>query len=210
MGRFTQQGDNISISAELVDVRDNRRLWGGQYNRKLSEIVGVPTEIAREIAENLRPRLSSQDKKQLAKRYTENSEAYLLFQQGREYFRSRTREGIEKSIACFGEAIKKDPAFALARVWLAIAYDDASSAMPANEVRHKVSELLLKALELDNNLPKLTPCLGGPRQDDGDWAAAEKECKRAIDLIPTPSPLRLIIRRLIYHGSGGMMRLSQW
>ena len=73
ISRFVQQGDNLTISTELVDVRDNRRLWGEQYNRKLSEIIVVQTEIAREISENLRLRLSSQDKKQLAKPYTENS-----------------------------------------------------------------------------------------------------------------------------------------
>src|SRR5437763_13476357 len=78
MGRLTQQGDNISISTELVDVRDNRHLWGEQYTRKLSDIMVVQTQIAREISENLRLRLTSQDKKQVAKRYTENTEAYLL------------------------------------------------------------------------------------------------------------------------------------
>jgi serine/threonine-protein kinase len=194
MSRLTQQGDNISITTELVDVRDNRRLWGEQYNRKLSDIVGVPTEIAREISENLRLRLSSQDKKQLAKRYTENSEAYLLYQQGREYTRGRTREGTEKGIKCLEEAIKKDPAFALARVWLAIAYGDASSAMPANEVRQKVSELLLKALELDNDLAEAHAALAGLRQDDGDWLSAERECKRAIALDPNS-----VVARTYYH-----------
>ena len=150
MGRLVQQGDNLAISTELVDVRDNRRLWGEQYNRKLSDIMVVQTEIAREISENLRLRLSSQDKKQLAKRYTDNTEAYLLYQQGRGYVRSRTRAGTEKGIKYLEEAIKKDPAYALARVWMAIAYGDASSTLPANEVRQKVESLLLKA-------PKRTP-----------------------------------------------------
>ena len=185
MGRLTQQGDNISISTELVDVRDNRRLWGEQYTRKLSDIMVVQTQIAREISENLRLRLTSQDKKQLAKRYTENAEAYLLYQQGRTYVRGRTRDGTEKGIKYLEEAIKKDPAYALARVWLAIAYGDPSASLPANEVRQKVESLLLKALELDNDLAEAHAVLSGIRQDDWDWLAAERECKRALDLDPS-------------------------
>jgi serine/threonine-protein kinase len=189
ISRLVQQGDNLAISTELVDVRDNRRLWGEQYNRKLSDILVVQDEIARGISENLRLRLSGEEKKQLAKRYTQNTEAYLLYQQGREYVRIRTRAGTEKGIACFEEAIKKDPAFALARVWLAIAYGD-PSALPANQVRQKVESLLLKALELDNDLAEAHAVLAGLRQDDGDWLAAEKECKRAIDLDPSSEPAR--------------------
>jgi eukaryotic-like serine/threonine-protein kinase len=185
LGRLAQHGDNLSISAELVDVRDNHRLWGDQYNRKLSDIIVVQTEMTREISENLRLPLSSQDKKQLAKRYTENTEAYLLYQQGREYVRIRTREGTEKGIKSLEEAIKKDPAFALARVWLAIAYSDPSSPLPYNEVRQKVESLLLKALELDSELAEAHAALAGLRQDDGDWLAAERECKRAIALDPS-------------------------
>jgi serine/threonine protein kinase/tetratricopeptide (TPR) repeat protein len=182
MSRLVQQGDNLAISTELVDVRDNRRLWGEQYNRKLSDIIVVQTEIARDISENLRLRLSSQDKKQLAKRYTENTEAYLLYQQGRDYLRRRTRAGTEKGIECLEEAIKKDPAYALARAWLAYAYSDVSSPLPFKEVRQKVESLLLKALELDNDLAEAHAVLGGIRQDDGDWQAAERECKHAVDL----------------------------
>jgi len=185
MSSFVQQGDNLAIRTELVDVRDNRRLWGGQYNRKLSDIIVVQTEIAQEISEKLRLRLSGEEKTQLAKHYTQNIEAYLLYQQGRSYVRSRTRAGTEKGIKYLEEAIKKDPAYALACVWLAIAYGDSSSTLPANEVRQKVESLLLKALELDNDLAEAHAVLAGIRQDDGDWLAAERECKRALDLDPS-------------------------
>lgn len=184
MGRLTQRGDDLAISVELVDVRDSRRLWGEQYNRKLSDIIVVQMEIAREISEKLRLRLSSQDKKQLAKRYTENSEAYLLYQQAREYLRRGTRAGTEKSIECLEEAIKKDPAYALARVQLAYAYSNVSSPLPFKERRQKVESQLLKALELDSDLAEAHAVLAGIRQDDGDWVAAERECKRALDLDP--------------------------
>ena len=99
--------------------------------------------------------------------------------------RARTRAGTEKGIKYLEDAIKKDPAYALARVWLAIAYGDPSSPLPSNEVRQKVESLLLKALELDNDLAEAHAVLGGIRQDDGDWLAAERECKRALDLDPS-------------------------
>jgi len=184
VSRLTVRGDDLSINTELVDARDNRRLWAERYNRKLSDIMVVQIEITREISENLRLRLSEQDKKQLAKRYTENREAYQLYMQGREYWRRRTREGTEKAIKCLEDAIKKDPAFALARVWLAIAYESPSSPLTYKEARPKEESLLLKALELDGELAEAHAALAGLKEDDGDWEAAERELKRAIELDP--------------------------
>src|SRR5438552_4818312 len=86
MGRVTQHGDELSITTELVDVRDNKHLWGGQYNRKLADVAAVQTEIAQEISEKLRLRLSGEEKKQLSKRYTQSGEAYQLYMMGRYYF----------------------------------------------------------------------------------------------------------------------------
>jgi len=182
LSRVVQQGDNLAITIELVDVRDNSRLWGAQFNRKLSDILVVQNEIALEISDKLRLRLSGEEKQQLVKRYTQNTDAYLLFQQGRELLRTRTREGTEKGIAYFEEAIKKDPSYALARVWLATAYLDYSSPLPFRQARQKVETQLLKALEVDNDLAEAHALLGGIRQDDGDWLTAERECKHAIDL----------------------------
>ena len=184
VSRLTLLGDDLSISTELVDARDNRRLWAERYNRKLSDIMVVQIEITREISENLRLRLSDQDKKHLAKRYTENTEAYQLYLLGREYWRRRTREGTDKAIKCLEDAIKKDPAFALARVWLAIAYESPSSPLTYKEARPKEESLLLKALELDGELAEAHAALAGLKEDDGDWEAAERELKRAIELDP--------------------------
>ncbi len=184
ISRLVQQGDNLAISTELVDVRDNRRLWGEQYSRKLSDILMVQEEIARQISEKLRLRLSGEQKKQLAKHYTQNTEAYLLYQQGREHLRRRTRADIEEGIKLLEEAIREDPAYALARVQLAYVYDDFSSPLPLKERRQKIESLLLKALELDNDLAEAHAVLSGIRQDDGDWVAGERECKRALDLDP--------------------------
>ncbi len=185
MSRLTKEGEALSISIELVDVRDNSRLWGQQYDRKLADILSLQEEISHRISEKLRLRLAGQEKKQLAKRYTENAKAYLLYQQGREHLRTRTRVGTEKGIEYLEEAIRKDPGYALARVWLATAYSDVSYPLPFRERRQKIESQLLEALELDNDLAEAHALLGGIRQDDGDWAAAERESKRALDLDPS-------------------------
>ena len=184
ISNLIQRGDNLLINTELVDVRDNRRLWGEQYDRNLSEIFVVQDEIGREIAEKLRMHLSGEERKQLAKRDTRNTEAYLLYQQGSEQVRRRTRAGIEKGIELLEEAIRKDQGYALARVQLAYVYGDFSSPLPFKERRQKAESLLLKALELDNDLAEAHAVLAGIRMDEGDWVAAEKECKRALDLNP--------------------------
>src|SRR5437879_7880234 len=108
MGKLPQGGDDLLRNVELVDVRDNRHLWGQQYSRKLSEINAVPAEIAQEISEKLRLRLSGDDKKRLTKRYTQSGEAYQLYMMGRYYRRRQTKEGLEKAIEYLEQAIKKD------------------------------------------------------------------------------------------------------
>ena len=82
ISRLTQRGDALAITTELVDVRDNRRLWGGQYDRELADIFSVQEEIANEISGNLRLKLTGEEKKRLAKRHTENTAAYQAYDQG--------------------------------------------------------------------------------------------------------------------------------
>jgi TolB-like protein len=120
-GRIVQRGDNLTISAELVDVRNNRLLWGEQYDRKLSDLLQTQREIAREIVEKLKLKVSGEEKG-FAKHYTESNEAYQLYLKGRFYWNKRTGESIKKSIEYFNQAIEKDPSFALAYAGLADSY----------------------------------------------------------------------------------------
>ena len=94
ISRLTQRGDALAISTELVDVRDNRRLWGEQYNRKLSDILVVQDEIAREITEGLRLRLTGEEKKQLAKQYTAEQRCLSALQFGQLLLPSEYKRGI--------------------------------------------------------------------------------------------------------------------
>ena len=109
-GRIVQRGDNLTISAELVDVRDNNLLWGEQYDRKMSDLLATQREIAREIVEKLKLKVSGEEKG-LAKHYTENNEAYQLYLKGRFYWNKRTAEALKKAIEYFNQAIEKDPQF---------------------------------------------------------------------------------------------------
>jgi serine/threonine protein kinase/Tfp pilus assembly protein PilF len=189
MGRLTQQGDGLAISAELVDVRDNRRLWGEQYSRKLSDILVVQEEIAREISEGLRLRLTGEEKKQLAKQHTENTEAYLHYSLGRYSSRQMTKEGFEKSIESFEQAVKIDPNYALAYVGLASTYQFMGSRgfSPSKEYEQKVEWAALKALQLDETLAEAHVALGAHKFYNFDWVGAEKEIKRGLELDPNSS-----------------------
>jgi TolB-like protein len=155
-GRIIQRGDNLTISAELVDVRYNKLLWGEQYDRKMSDLLATQREIAREIVDKLRLKVSGEEKG-LAKHYTESNEAYQLYLRGRFYWNKRTEEGMRKSLEYFQKAIQSDPHFALAYSGLADSYDllgapDASGAMPPDEAMPKAKAAALKALEIDDTL----------------------------------------------------------
>ena len=186
ISRLDQQGDNLAISTELVDVRDNRRLWGEQYNRKLSDIIVVQSEIAREISENLRLRLSSQDKKQLAKRYTENGDAYQLYLLGQYHLRKASKEGFENALKYFEQAIIKDPAYAPAYTGVAEVYGHLGlrGLMAPKEAQQRAESATRKALELDDTLAEAHVSLGYIKKRDWDWTGAEKELKRALELNP--------------------------
>ena len=186
IGRLTQHGDDLLISAELVDVRDNRQLWGDQYNRKLPDILVVQTEIAQAISQSLRLRLNSQDQKQLAKHYTENTEAYRLYNLGRYSLRGgqeKEKERLEQSVKYFEQAIRIDPRYALAYVGLADAYHQFGfrGFWIPKDAWQKAEWEALKAVELDDTLAEAHVALATEKLPR-DWAGAEKEYKRALEL----------------------------
>ncbi|MDQ6652177.1 MAG: protein kinase [Acidobacteriota bacterium] len=189
-GRMVQRGDNLTISAELVDVRYNKLLWGEQYDRKMSDLLVTQREIAREIVEKLKLKVSGEEKG-LAKHYTESNEAYQLYWKGRFYWNKRTEEGMQKSLEYFQQAIEKDPNFALAYSGLADAYnllgaqDAVAGGIPPTEVMPKAKAAALKALEIDDTLAEAHVSLAHVKYYyDRDWPAAEREFKRAIELNP--------------------------
>jgi eukaryotic-like serine/threonine-protein kinase len=184
-GRITQLGDNLSISAELVDVRTNSHIWGEQYNRKLADILNVQTEIAREISERLRARLSGEEQKRIAKRYTDNADAYQLYLKGRYFWDKRTGDGMSKARQSFNQAIELDPNYALAYSGLADTYLFCYCPLPRNETMPKAKAYAEKALAIDDSLAEAHTSLAFVKMNyEFDWSGAEKEFRRAIELSP--------------------------
>jgi serine/threonine protein kinase/Flp pilus assembly protein TadD len=183
-GRIVQHGDNLTISAELVDVRYNKLVWGEQYDRKMSDLLAMQREIAREIVDKLKLKVSGEEKG-LAKHYTENNEAYQLYLKGRFYWNKRTGEALKKSIEFFNQAIEKDPSFALAYAGLADCYVVRLNPLPPREKMLKAKAAAMRALVLDETLAEAHTSLGRVLATyDWDWTSAEKEYKRALELNP--------------------------
>ena len=113
-GRMQRVRDHFSIGAELVDVTDGSQLWGEQYAREPSQMVSLQEEISSDIGEKLRLKLTSGDKRRLARQHTKSAEAYELYLKGRYHWSKWTEGGFRDAIACFEQAIGKDPNFALA------------------------------------------------------------------------------------------------
>src|SRR5712692_3405788 len=153
-GRLLQRGDSLMVSAELLDVRDNKQVWGEQYNRKLADALAVQQEISREITDRLRLRLSGEEQKQLTRRDTSNPDAYAFYLKGRYYWNKRTPDNLRKAIEQFQLAADKDPNYALAYVGLADCYSllEFYAGTPASETSPKAKAFAERALQLDNSL----------------------------------------------------------
>ena len=178
IGRLRQVDGIMIVSVELIDAADNTHLWGGQYNRELSDLLAMQDSISQQIAEVLRVRLTSADKLELTKRQTENSEAYHLYLKGRFYWNKLTMEGVRKGIELFEEALQKDPKYALAYTGLLDCYTYLNNPVEARKAA-------VKALELDPTVGEAHASLGFfTFLYDWDWLKTEVEFKRAIDLSP--------------------------
>ena len=179
------------ISAELVDIRDNKQLWGDKYERKLSDMLSVQRDIAREITNNLRPTLSGVEASRASKQHTANAEAYELYLKGRFYWNKRTEADFRRAITFFEQAIDRDPKYALAYTGLADTYAllSAYTTESPRELMPKAKEAALKALALDDSLAEAHASLGQiVSYYDYDFVTAEREYRRAIELNPNYPP----------------------
>lgn len=184
-GRITQRGDNLTIGAELIDVRNNKLLWGEQYDRKSSELLATQREIAREIVDNLKLKVSPQERG-LTKHYTESNEAYQLYMKGRFYWNKRTAGDLKKAIDEFQQAVTKDANFALAYAGLADSYVllEEYAGTPSRETLPKARDAALRALEIDDSLAEAHASLGLINMNLWKFGESENQFKRAIELNP--------------------------
>ncbi len=187
-GRLLQRGDSLMVSAELLDVRDNKQIWGEQYNRKLADALDVQQQISREITDRLLLKLSGEERKQLTARDTTNAEAYQFYLKGRHYWNKRTAENLRKAMEQFQQAADKDPNYALAYVGLADCYvllEDYTGT--AADTLPKAKAFAQRALELDGSLAEAHTSIGYIYTNMWQWEEAEAEFKRAIKLSPNYS-----------------------
>jgi len=186
-GRLIQRGDDLTISVDLIDVRNKKTIWGEQFERKMSDLLATQRDIASTIADKLQLRLSGNDSKGISKQYTTNNEAYQLYLKGRFYWNKRNAEALKKSIEYFNQAIEKDPNFALAYAGLSDVYGQLpvySGGSPRDNVP-KAMAAAKKALEIDESIAEAHTALGF-ELFYYEWNVPEsnKEFQRAFELNP--------------------------
>ncbi len=186
-GKVLQRGDNLIVQTDLIDVTSEAQLWGGKYNRQVADIFAVQDDIANEISEKLRLQLGVKEKKQLTKRYTQNTEAYKLYLKGSYYYNKWQPEGFKRGIECYEQAIKIDPSYALPYTGLAEAYIFLGffSMLPPQVAFGAAKAAAKKALEIDDTLAEAHTWMGAASEYcDWDLSGAERELRRAIELSP--------------------------
>jgi eukaryotic-like serine/threonine-protein kinase len=187
MGRISQHGDIVAIQTDLVNVADGSELWGDQYKRKMSDLLTVQGDIAKEIYTSLRPRLTGETATELGKHATEDPEAYQAYLQGLFYWNKWTEDGFKKAGDYFTQAVTLDPGFALAHAGLADTYTflgDSGYVAP-REVWQKAKAEATEAVKADDSLSEAHISLALVRENyDWDWSGAETEFRRAIQLSP--------------------------
>src|SRR5712692_5847907 len=187
-GRVTRRGDFFVVGAELIDVGRDSQLWGDQYSQKLSAILGIQEQISKAIADHLKIELTGTEQQQLAKRDTQNVEAYQLYLRGRYFWNKRTNEGVKLGLSYFQQAIEKDPSYALAYAGVADSYAVGNGSylgLTGLEARPKAKAAALRALELDDSLAEAHTTLADTYlYYEWDFAKADQEFRRAIAANP--------------------------
>jgi TolB-like protein/Flp pilus assembly protein TadD len=184
-GRLMQQGDDLAISVQLIDARNNKLIWAEQYERKMADLLVTQREIATAIAQKLQLKLAGDEAKGITKKYTDNNEAYQLYMKGKYHYAKRTRDDFQKAIDYFQRAVELDPNFALAYALIADAY----ASMPAypylspNDAFPKAKAAAHRAIQLDPTLAEAHTALGySLGLYDWKWNEAETEFRRALEL----------------------------
>lgn len=187
LGRLVQRGDELKLHLELVETSTQNVLWAENYDRKMKDLISLQSEIAGDVSDKLRLKLTAAEQKQVAKSHTANSEAQQLYLKGRFHWNKRNIKDFKRAIEYFKQAIEKDPNYALAYSGLADIY----ALMPLygdfrpKEYMPLAKQSALKALELDENLAEAHASLGRIFNSfDFNWSGAEREFIKSIKLNP--------------------------
>jgi len=185
-GRLLRQGDHLIVRTELLNVGDGTQLWGGEYDRELSNVLGLQQDISREISEKLRLKLTGEEQKRLTGRDPTNEEAYEFYLRGRYFWNKRTAEGLSKAIEQFQQAINRDPNYALGHVGLADSYSllEEYAGVPSTETLPKARAAADRALAINDSLSEAHSASGIIFQQMWRWTETVEEYNRAINLNP--------------------------
>lgn len=186
-GRVASRGDDLSLYVELIDAASTKVLWSRQYNRKQGDIVSLQSDIARDLSNTLRPKLSTDDEKKVTREYTANPEAYKLLLLGNSLRARRKLVDVQKAVECYEQAIALDPNYALAYTGLAGAHVFMTiyGGAPGGEEFPKARAAAEKALEIEPNLPAAISTLAIISIFyDHDFTAFERQQNKAVELSP--------------------------
>jgi DNA-binding SARP family transcriptional activator/Tfp pilus assembly protein PilF len=185
-GRVLQLNDRLVIRVELVAAGDGSHLWGEQYDLEAADTFAVEGEISNDISRKLRVRLTGEDRRRLARRYTESTEAYLAYLKGRYYWNKRDTAQLKKGVEHFRQAIDLDPGYASAYAGLSDSYTllVVRESVSPEDGFAKAKAAAARALEIDEGFAEAHASLGHAMLHNWEWGAAEGELKRAIELNP--------------------------
>jgi serine/threonine-protein kinase len=186
-GSVRRAGNQLRITAQLINVADGYHLWSQRYDREMREIFDVQDELAQAIVERLKTRLVGKPKHYTIKRYTDNIDAYTLFLRGRYHYGKRVPESVKTAVGYFEQALALDPEYALARAGLADCYVILATwgLLQDSKAGAKAKMAALQALRVDPELSEPHATLGIVSAIyDFDWAAAERELRRSLELNP--------------------------
>ena len=177
----------LNFQVEVVDVKREAQLWGERFVRRVSDIFAVEDEIAQQITEKLRLKITGEERERLARRYTRDTEAYQLYLKGRFYWAKRTPDNVKKAMALYQQALDRDPNYALAYVGIADCYTvlglTAYATMPPAEAFPRAKAAAQKAIALDDSLAEAHAALSQCAFFyDWDWAGAERSIRRSLEI----------------------------
>lgn len=186
-GSVLRSGDRVRINVQLVRAEGEKRIWGQTYERDVRDVLAVQSEVTRAIVDEIRVKLTPGEEARLASVRASNPEAHIAYAKGRFFWNKRTEEGLRKAVDFFGQAIEKDPAYALAYVGLADSWVPRAwyAYLPSKEAFPHAKAAVTKALKLDPGLAEAHTTLAFLNlYYDWDWPAADREFRRAIELNP--------------------------
>lgn len=186
-GSLQKSDQQLRLTVQLLNVADGVLRWGEKFDEKFTDIFGMEDSISGRVASTLAVKLTGDEKRLLAKRYTENTKAYEAYLKGRYFFEKRTTEGCKKGIEYFQQALALDPKYALAYAGMSDCYIILSTISPSQDCNSNAERAALSALNLDTELAEAHASLGYIRTRQWDWRGAEAEFKTSLKLNPNYS-----------------------